>query len=345
MNEVSTIGLDLAKQVFQAEGRDAGGRTVFCRRLRRRDVLAFFRKLAPCVVGMEACGSAHYWGREIAALGHDVRLMPPTRVKPYTKRGKKNDPADAAACCEAVTRPSMRFVPLKTVDQQAALMLHRARKLLVEQRTQLSNAIRAHLAEFGVIARKGDGGFKALVALLGNEHDQHVPALIRPILAPVVEQWRVTGEQIVALERQIAAWHKSNRDSQRLDTIPQFAALTSSAFVATVSDPTRFDGGRQCAAWLGLVPAQNSTGGKTSLGPITKCGDRYRRQLLVNAGAGLVRRVKADPSLSPWIAALLQRMPAKQAAVAIANKLARIAWAILVSGETYKASTLTADAT
>jgi transposase len=266
--------------------------------------------------------------------------MPPTRVKPYTKRGKKNDAADAGACCEAVSRPSMQFVPLKTVEQQTALMLHRARKLLIDQRTQLSNAIRAHLAEFGVVARRGDGGFKTLLAVLEDEQDPNVPAPIRPILAPLVTQWRSIGVQIEALEQQILAWHKASSDSQRLDTIPQFAALTASAFVATVTNPRRFDKGRQCAAWIGIVPSQHSTGGKTVLGPITKCGDRYLRQLLVNAGAGIIHRVKADPSVSPWVAGLLQRMPAKQAAVAVANKLARIAWAVLVSGETYKASAL-----
>jgi transposase len=340
VSEVSTIGVDLAKQVFQVEGRDGDGRKIISRQLRRRDVVAFFRKLSPCLVGMEACASAHYWGREIAALGHDVRLMPPSRVKPYTKRGKKNDAADAGACCEAVSRPSMQFVPLKTVDQQAALMLHRARKLLIDQRTQLANAIRAHLAEFGTVARRGDGGFKTLLAFLETDEDPHVPAPIRPILAPLVAQWRAIGEQIAALEQQIVAWHKANSDSQRLDTIPHFAALTASAFVATVTKPERFDNGRQCSAWIGIVPSQHSTGGKTVLGPITKSGDRYLRQLLVNAGAGLIRRVKADPSISPWIAGLLERMPAKQAAVAVANKLARIAWAVLVSGETYKASAL-----
>ncbi len=341
MSEVSIIGVDLAKQVFQVEGRDASGRQVISRQLRRRDVLPFFRKLSPCLVGMEACASAHYWGREIAALGHDVRLMPPTRVKPYTKRGKKNDAADAGACCEAVSRPSMQFVPLKTVEQQTALMLHRARKLLIDQRTQLCNAIRGHLAEFGVVARRGDGGFKALLAFLEDEQDPHVPAPIRPILAPLVAQWRAIGEQIEALEQQIVAWHKASPDSQRLDTIPQFGALTASAFVATVTSPRRFGKGRQCSAWIGIVPSQHSTGGKTVLGPITKSGDRYLRQLLVNAGAGLIRRVKADPSVSPWVAGLLQRMPAKQAAVAVANKLARIAWAVLVSGKPYKASALT----
>ncbi len=337
MAEISTIGLDIAKRIFQVEGRDAVGATVMRRQLRRSSVLKFFSKLPRCVVGMEACATAHYWAREIAALGHDVRLIAPTSVKPYVKRGKKNDTVDAGACCEAVTRPSMKFVPIKSVEQQAALMLHRVRQLLVEEQTALSNAIRGHLAEFGIIARKGDGGFKALLELLATESEQ-VPALIRPILAPLVAQWHAGGEQITAIESQITRWHKANSDSQRLDTMPQFGAIISSAFVATVTEPRRFAGGRQCSAWLGIVPSQHSTGGKTRLGPITKAGDRYLRQLLVVAGAGLVRRVKADPSLSPWVAGLLRRMPAKQAAVAVANKLARIAWAILVSGKTYDAS-------
>jgi transposase len=264
--------------------------------------------------------------------------MPPTRVKPYVGRGKKNDRVDAAACCEAVSRPSMSFVPLKTVEQQAALMLHRARQLLVEQRTRLANAIRGHLAEVGIVARRGEAGFRTLLALLARTEDPHLPAAIRPILTPLAAQWHAAGEQIAALERQIAQWHKGNADSQRLDTIPQFGSLIASAFVATVGEPGRFAGGRQCAAWLGIVPSQNSTGGKTSLGRITKTGDRYLRQLLVIAGTGLVGRVIADPALSPWIAGLLRRMARKQAAVAVANKLARTAWAILAHGGTYQAS-------
>lgn len=338
MGEVSTIGLDIAKGVFQVHGVDASGQVVLRRQLRRGAVLKLFAKLPPCVVGMEACGSAHYWGREIAALGHEVRLMPPTRVKPYVGRGKKNDRVDAAACCEAVSRPSMSSVPLKTVAQQAALMLHRTRQLLVEQRTRLANAIRGHLAEVGIVARRGEAGFRALLALLARTEGTHLPAAIRPILIPLAAQWHAAGEQIAALERQIAQWHKGNADSQRLDTIPQFGALIASAFVATVGQPDRFVGGRQCAAWLGLVPSQNSTGGKTSLGRITKAGDRYLRQLLVIAGTGLVRRVTADPDLSPWVAGLLRRMPRKQTAVAVANKLARTAWAILAHGGAYRAS-------
>lgn len=336
MDKISTIGLDIAKRVFQVDGRDAAGQTVLRRQLRRSEVLKFFRKLPPCVVGMEACGSAHYWGREIAALGHEVRLMPPTRVKAYVERRKKNDRADAAACNEAVSRPNMKFVPLKTVEQQAALAVHRARRLLIEQRTRLRNSIRGHLSEFGVVAAKGEAGFKALVALLANEADTTVPAVIRPALAPLVAHWRAAGEQIDILDRQIATWHKASSDSRRVATIPQIGPVIASAFVATVSEPTRFKNGRQCSAWLGLVPSQRSTGGETRLGPITKCGDRYLRQLLVVAASGLIRRVRRDPRVSPWIAGLLMRMPAKKAAVAVANKLARTAWAVLVSGEEYK---------
>ena len=334
--EITTIGFDLAKSVFQVHGVDGAGEVVCRRQLRRSEVLKFFGKLAPCLVGMEACASSHYWGREIVALGHEVRLMPPTAVKPFVKRGKKNDQADAAGCYEAVCRPSMKFVPLKTPEQQAILMLHRARRLLVEQRTRLSNAIRAHMAEFGVIAAKGAGGFAALLALLEAAESEHVPSLIRPILTPLVDQWRRAGEQVDNLERQIVAWHKSNSDSRRLASIPQFGPIIASAFVATVGDATRFKSGRQCSAWLGLVPSQQSTGGKTSLGAITTAGDRYLRQLLVVAATGMIRRVRTDATLSPWLAELLRRMPAKQAAVALANKLARTAWAMLVSGESYR---------
>jgi transposase len=335
--QVSTIGFDTAKHVFQVHGEDQAGGIVLRRRLRRGDVLKFFGRLPPCIVGMEACAASHYWAREIAALGHEVRLMPPTRVKAYVRRGGKNDQADAAACCEAVSRPSMTFVPIKTVEQQAALMLHRARRLLVEQRTRLCNAIRGHMAEFGIIAAKGDAGFAALLARLGNEQDEHVPAAIRPILMPLAAQWHGAGEQLAVLDGQIAAWHKSNADSLRVATIPQIGPLIASAFVATVGDPRRFKNGRQCSAWIGLVPSQRSTGGKLTLGPITKSGDRYLRQLLVIAATGMIRRVRADAAVSPWLAGLLARMPAKQAAIALANKLARTAWAILASGETYKA--------
>lgn len=337
MDKISTIGFDIAKSVFQVHGVGDDGKVVLRRQLRRSEVLKFFGKLSPCVVGMEACASAHYWAREIAALGHDVRLMPPTRVKPYVKWGRKNDAVDAAACYEAVTRPSMRFVPVKTVEQQAALMRHRARQLLIEQRTRLGNAIRAHLAEVGIIAKKGAGGLSALLAMIAHSEDAPVLAAVRPILATLAAQWRAADEQIDALSDQIIAWHENNDDSRRLATIPQIGPIVASALIATAGDVTRFKNGRQFAAWIGLVPSQNSTGGKERLGAITKTGDRYLRQLLVVAASGMIRRVRVNPAASPWLAQLLARKPAKQAAVALANKLARIAWAVLTKGETYRA--------
>jgi transposase len=344
MVKISTIGLDTAKSVFQVHGVDAAGEVVVRRQLRRSEVLKFFARLEPCLVGLEACAGAHYWAREIAALGHAVRLMPPSRVKPYVKRGSKSDASDAAGCCEAVTRPSMRFVPVKSVDQQAALMLHRARQLLVEQRTRLSNAIRAHMAEVGIAAAKGAAGFQALLAMLDNPQDHRAPPPLRPILGTLAEQWRDAGGQIAALEEQIGVWHKNDADSVRLATIPNIGPVIASAAVATTGDATRFKNGRQYSAWLGIVPSRSGTGGKTKLGPITKSGDRYLRQLLVIAATGLIRRVRKDPSLSPWLADLLTRMPAKQAAVAMANKLARIIWALLVTGQTYQAERLKATA-
>lgn len=337
MGKVSTIGLDTAKRVFQVHGVDAAGAVVLRRQLRRGDVLKFFAKLPRCLVGIEACATAHYWGREIAALGHEVRLMPPTRVKPYVKWGKKNDKVDAEACCEAVTRPSMRFVPLKNVEQQTALMLHRARQLLVEQRTRLGNAVRAHMAELGIVAVKGEAGFAALLAMIDNPEDRHLPALVRAVLAPLVAQWRGAGEQIAALERQIVAWHKSNADSQLLRTIPQFGPILSTAMAATLGDAARFKNGRACSAWIGIVPRQDSTGGRERLGGITKTGDRYLRQLLVVAATGMIRRARAHPEDHPWFAGLLQRMPPKKAAVALANKMARTAWTVLVHRTPYQA--------
>jgi transposase len=334
MKEISTIGIDIAKSVFQIHAIGSDGEVIARRQLRRGQFLAFFARLAPCVVGMEACATAHYWGREIAALGHDVRLMPPSRVKPYVKRGAKNDQADAAACCEAVTRPSMQFVPIKPVEQQVALMRHRTRQLLMEQRTRLGNAVRGHLAEVGLVAGKGEAGLSALLKLLG--HDRPELAMLRPILEKLVEQWHSADACIAELDRQILKEHKASSDSQRLATIPQIGPLIANALIATTGDATRFKNARQFAAWIGLVPAQHSTGGQTRLGGITKSGDRYLRQMLVIAAAGMVRRIRAKPGLSPWFASLLERKSPKQAIIALANKMARIAWALMVSKETYR---------
>ena len=271
--QVSTIGLDLAKNVFQVHGVDATGKTVVTKQLRRGQVIEFFKKQLPCLVGMEACATAHHWARELSKLGHTVKLMPASYVKAYVKRSK-NDAADAAAICEAVTRPSMRFVPVKTVEQQAALMLHRARDLLIRQRTQLVNALRAHLAELGLVAATGVDGVKSLVAIvMQTDHSPTLPEAMRQALQPLVVQLMALGEQIGQLERRIHAQHRASDTSQRLETIPGIGVISATAIASTVTDPQAFKSGRDLAAWIGLVPRQTSTGGKQRLGGISKQGD------------------------------------------------------------------------
>lgn len=334
MTEVSTIGLDLAKRVFQVHGIDDGGTAMVRRQLRRVEVVKFFAKLPSCVVGMEACASAHYWARTLAKLGHEVRLIPPSQVKPYVKRGRKNDAADAAAIAEAVTRPHMQFVPIKSEEAQAALMLHRTRRLLITQRTMLANALRSHFAEFGIVEPEGQAGLARLVVIALDAPDTALPQAARESLAMVAAHWRETDAKIDALDHEILAWHRGNADSQRVASIPGIGPLIASAIVATMGDPGRFKTGRDFAAWLGLVPSQNSSGGKTILGPITKAGDRYLRSLLVvGATSTLWRRRKEQGT---WLAALLARKTARQVSVALANKMARMAWAILAKGGVYR---------
>jgi transposase len=328
-----TIGLDLAKNVFQVHVVDATGNVLTARQLRRNQVEDFFRKLPPSVIGMEACGTAHHWARLLILMGHDVRLLPPTAVKPYVKPGKKNDAADAAAICEAVTRPHIHAVPVKTVDQQAVLVLHRSRSLLVEQRTALSNALRSHLAEFGIIAAKGIVNVAKLVALL-DAGDSRIPAIACPALALLTGQIAECTARIDTIEQDIVAWHKTDENSSNLATIPGIGVLTASAIAATVPDATNFKSGRDFAAWLGLVPRQNSSGGKDRLGHITKAGDRYIRQLLV-LGATVVIYHTGKKGCPGWLSSLLARKPKKLAAVALANKMARIAWAVMTRGEVY----------
>jgi transposase len=332
---VSTIGLDLGKRVFQVHGVDAAGAVVVCKRLRRREVLGFFGRLAPCVVGMEACGSAHYWARELAALGHEVRLMAPSYVKPYVKR-MKNDAADAAAICEAVTRPSMRFVAIKTAAQQGVLVVHRAREMLVRQRTMVVNALRAHLAEFGIGARRGRGGVEELVEALAADGDG-LPAPARAGLAALIRQLRAAEAEIKTLDREIEAWHRATPASRLLATIPGIGPITASALVATVGDGGQFESGRHLAAWLGMVPRQDSTGGKTRLGRISKQGDRYLRRLLVIGATALLRHGRRRAELGgDWVEELLARRPKRLVSVALANKMARIAWAVLTRGEPFR---------
>ena len=338
--QISTIGLDLAKNVFQVHGVDAAGKTVITKQLRRGQVLTFFAKLSPCLVGMEACATGHHWARELAKLGHTARLMPPSYVKGYVKRSK-NDAADAAAICEAVTRPSMRFVPIKTIDQQAALMLHRTRELFIVQRTQLINAMRAHLAELGLVAPTGIDGVKSLLAIIAEAGTtQHLPAPMLQALRAFVAQLTAVQAQIGEMERGIHMQHRASDASRRLESVPGIGVLGATAITATVVDPSAFKSGREFAAWIGLVPRQNSTGGKQRLGGISKQGDRYLRKLLVVGATAVIRHARTQPHKNPWLTKLLAKKPAKLVAVALANKLARIAWAILAKGGTYQKSTL-----
>jgi transposase len=331
MSEITTIGLDLAKHVFQVHGIDAEGATVLRKRLRRGQVLAFFSRIAPCLVGLEACATAHYWARELAALGHEVRLMPAQYVKAYIRRNK-NDAADAEAICEAVQRPSMRFVPVKTAEQQASQLLHRGREQLVRQRTMLVNALRAHLAEFGLVAAQGLRNVGELIAIVRDHDDRRVPDMAREVLQVLANQIEAA---IAALERQLLAWHKTNAVSQRLASIPGIGPIIATAIATTVADPNVFRSGREFAAWLGLVPRQNSTGGKTRLGGITKRGNRYLRRLLINGASANLLRSKATKA-DPWVIGLRQRRPPLVVAVALANKTARIAWAVMLRQNEYQ---------
>jgi transposase len=321
--------------VFQVHGIDAFGKVVVQKRLTRGRLLAFFGKLPPCRVGIEACSTSHHWARELIALGHDVRLMPAQYVKPYVKRGK-NDAADAEAICEAVTRPTMRFVPVKTPEQQSVMMLHRVRLMLNRQRTQLSNAMRAHLAEFGIVAPVGRNGLEQLLAIIVDEDDARVPGDARICLRMLAAQLAVVKDQILENDRQVRSSARETELGRRLMEIPGVGPLLASAFVATVSDPTVFKSGRGLAAWIGLVPRQNSSGGKERLGGITKAGNRYLRQMLVVGSMAVIRYAQRNGTKRPWLVQLMARRAVKVAAVALANKTARVVWALMTSGERYR---------
>jgi transposase len=336
MQVITTIGLDIAKSVFQVHGIDAGGQVVIRRQLKRRYVLAFFEKLSPCLVGIEACASSHYWSREIKALGHTVRLMPPAYVRPYVKR-QKNDMADAEAICEAVTRANMRFVETKTPEQQSGLMLHRTRHLFIRQQTAVINAIRAHLGEFGIVAPVGRNGVEELLDVVADPSDKRVPEIVRACLAALGAQLRRLKEQILEFDRMIRAWHRSSEMSLRLDDCPGVGPVLATALAATVADPKAFRSGRNFSAWIGIVPKQHSSGGKNRLGGISKQGDRYLRGLFVAGALAVIRYAKIHGTKHrPWLRALLARRPTKVAAIALANKIARMAWAMMAKGERYK---------
>jgi transposase len=336
MQAVTTIGLDIAKSVFQVHGVDAEGNVIIRRQLKRRYVLAFFQKLPPCLVGIEACASSHHWSRELRALGHRVRLMPPAYVKPYVKR-QKNDATDAEAICEAVGRPNMRFVETKTTEQQGCLMLHRTRHLFIRQQTAVINAIRAHLAEFGIVAPVGRNGVDQLLGVVADANDKRLPAVARACVAALGDQLQMLKAQILPFDRLIRAWHRSSEASKRLDEIPGVGPALATALVASVADPKAFRSGRDFSAWIGLVPKQNSSGGKERLGSISKRGDRYLRGLFVAGALAVIRYAKTHGTEHrPWLTALLARRPTKVAAIALANKIARMAWAMMAKGERYK---------
>jgi len=336
MQTITTIGLDIAKSVFQVHGIDAEGEVVLRRQLKRRYVVAFFQRLPPCLVGIEACASSHHWSRELQALGHTVRLMPPAYVKPYVKR-HKNDATDAEAICEAVSRPNMRFVATKTPEQQSCLTLHRTRHLFIRQQTSVINVIRAHLAEFGIVAPVGRNGVEQLLEVAANASDKRLPDVARACVAALGAQLRMLRAQILQFDRMIMAWHRSSEASRRLDNIPGIGPVLATALVASVADPKMFRSGRDFSAWIGLVPKQNSSGGKDRLGHISKRGDRYLRSLFTTGALAVIRYAKIHGTRHrPWLTALLARRPTKVAAIALANKIARMAWAIMARGERYR---------
>ena len=330
MDKITTIGLDIAKNVFQLHGVDADGQIVLRKTLRRGQMQPFFEKLAPCLIGMEACATAHHWARTLIAAGHDVRLIPPSYIKPYLRR-QKNDAADAATICEAVTRPSMRFVPVKSEEQQATLMLHSARELLISQRTALINALRGHFAELGIVAPQGAHNARQLIAILDDD-ERYTPDAVRIALGPLATTLIEIEGQIAKLDKAILTAHRNDDVSLRLSTIPGIGPVIATCLSASVPDAKLFEGGQEFAAWLGLVPRQHSTGGKPRLGPISKMGNRRLRKLLVVGAHAALYRMKSGKTQSPladWARALLAKKSFKLVAVALANKIARIAWAIM----------------
>lgn len=335
MKEITTIGLDIGKRVLQVHGADAAGNTIVQRKLRREEVLPFFSKLPCCLVGMEACGTSHYWAREIGKLGHDARLIPPSYVKPYVVR-QKNDAADAAAICEAVTRPTVRTTPVKTVDQQAARVLQRAHELLARQRVKLMNAIRGHMAEFGVVVPAGTQNLGRLLERI-SDPEAPLPSSVRTVLNILADQMIALSKELDAMEAQMRKRCRDDADAARLITIPGVGVITACAILAGVPDIHAFRSGRGFAAWLGLVPRQTSSGGKPRLGRITKMGDPAIRRLLVVGATSAIRWAKKkDGYDESWLGKMLCRKPVKVAAVALANKNARIIWALLTKQQTYR---------
>ena len=333
MNQIIRIGMDTSKHFFQLHGVDAAERLVLRRRLRRNEVLAFFAKLPSTVIGMEACGAGHYWARELSKFGHEVKLIAPQHVKAYIKRNK-NDGRDAEGLCEAMSRPTMQFVPVKTEEQQAALMLAGVRQQMITRRTQLSNAIRGYATEFGLIAAKGLDKIEPLLARIAQ--DESLPALARAMFALQGRAYAQLQVELKAIEAKLMAWHRANADSQRLAQIPGIGPIVATALVMKAPDPRLFPSGRHFAAWIGLTPKDHSTAGKTRLGKITRAGDEMLRSVLVAGATAVIQQAKRNRGrASPWLLALLARKRPKLAAVALANKIARIAWKLMTTGENY----------
>jgi transposase len=334
MSQIIRIGIDTSKHVFQVHGVDEAEQTALRKTLRRGQMERFFASLPPTLIGLEACGAAHHWARMLQGLGHEVRLLPPQYVKPYVKRGK-NDAADAEAICEAMSRPSMRFVPVRSQENQAELMLITARDLLLKQRTMLINAIRGHAAEFGVIGRKGADNITELHDYITR--NEALPALARGIVAALFAQVQSLEQQVRDLEKKLRAWHRGSERSRRLATIPGVGLISATTLAMKVPNPSAFRSARHFAAWLGLTPKDHSTAGRHRLGVITRAGDATLRRFLVNGATAVIRYARPGRS-SAWLLNLLARKPKKLVAVALANKIARIAWALMVRGEDYRRS-------
>lgn len=336
---VTTIGLDLAKNVFQVHGITDDGEVVFNRALRRAQVLPFFESLDPCLIGIEACGTSHHWARELIKLGHNVKLIPPVYVKPYVKRGK-TDAVDAEAICEAVTRPTMRFVEVKTPEQQAILAVHRTRDLIVRQRTQTINMLRAQLAEFGIILPQGIYHVLSFAKECLNGEQPDLPEVAGDVIFELCDQLRLLHSKILRCTRQMNKIARLEKRVAMLRTIPGVGPITASAIVATVGSGKQFNNGREFAAWLGLTPLNKSSGGIERVGHISKMGDQYIRRLLVLGMTSRIRSIKTEPEkFDPWFADILERKPSRVAAIAMANKTARIMWAVLARNEPYKVRT------
>lgn len=336
MKKIITVGLDLAKSIFQVHGIADDGSVVLRRAMRRSQVLEFFRSIDPCRVGIEACASSHYWANAIGQLGHTVRMMPPAYVKAYVKRNK-TDAADAEAICEAVSRPTMRFVPIKTPDEQAACMVLRTRELFVRQRSQTANAMRAHMAELGIIAATGMTSIAKLILILRDLEDTRLPIAARAALLEMAEQIEALTTRIDKLDTKIIATVKADETARRLTSIPGVGPIIAATVRATIQDPAAFRTGRDLAAWIGITPRANSSGGKERLGRISKQGNKQLRTLLIVGATSILKQARRGVKLSSWIVSLMARRPYKVVAVALANKIARTIWALLVKGGTYRA--------